>query len=173
MFDEVFGLPAHPLIVHGAVVLGPLLCLAALGYALLPRFRAQLGWLAVALAVAAPLATFAAVQSGAELLERSPAQARGRMATHQDLGQTALWFVIPLGLVVLEDDRGYFPPYDAVPVLHAGRAAREPDLASAVDALAGRIDAATMRRMNHAVDGERRAPAAVAREFLREAGLIR
>ncbi|HET7293983.1 MAG TPA: ABC transporter permease/substrate-binding protein [Vicinamibacteria bacterium] len=70
------------------------------------------------------------------------------------------------GLVVLEDDRRYFPPYEAVPVLNARRAAAEPGLGHAVDELAGRIDAAAMRRMNHAVDGEHRSPAAVAREFL-------
>ena len=47
--------------------------------------------------------------------------------------------------------------------------AAHPGLAEALAALAGRIDAAAMRRMNHAVDGEHRAPAEVAREFLRVA----
>jgi osmoprotectant transport system permease protein len=71
-------------------------------------------------------------------------------------------------LVVLEDDRRYFPPYDAVIV---GRADldRDPAITRARAALAGRIDAAAMRRMNLAVDGAHRAPADVAREFLEAA----
>ena len=73
------------------------------------------------------------------------------------------------GLVVLEDDRAYFPPYEAVPILNTRRAAEEPRLLAALGALAGRIDAALMRRLNHAVDGEHRAPAEVAREWLRGA----
>jgi osmoprotectant transport system permease protein len=72
-----------------------------------------------------------------------------------------------LDLVVLEDDRGYFPPYDAVTVVNAGSLVAHPGLQGALDALVGRIDAATMGRMNHAVDGEHRGPAEVAREFLR------
>jgi osmoprotectant transport system substrate-binding protein/osmoprotectant transport system permease protein len=76
-------------------------------------------------------------------------------------------------LVVLEDDRGYFPPYDAVPVLNAASLARHPALGSALARLAGRVDEAAMRRLNLAVDGEHRAPAAVAREFLRGALLSR
>jgi glycine betaine/choline ABC-type transport system substrate-binding protein len=71
-----------------------------------------------------------------------------------------------LGLVVLEDDRHYFPPYDAVPVMNEARLALHPGLAEAVSALSGRFDERTMRRLNYAVDREHRAPAAVAREFL-------
>ena len=74
------------------------------------------------------------------------------------------------GLVVLEDDKHYFPPYEAVPVLNARRAAKEPGLLRAVGELAGRIDADAMRRLNHAVDGEHRSPADVAREFLAKIG---
>jgi glycine betaine/choline ABC-type transport system substrate-binding protein len=66
-------------------------------------------------------------------------------------------------LLVLEDDRRYFPPYDAVTV---ARAARAPEIRFALGGLAGRIDAAAIRRMNLAVDGGHRAPADVAREFL-------
>lgn len=70
------------------------------------------------------------------------------------------------GLRVLEDDRRYFPPYDAVPVANVASLARHPGLREALDSLAGRIDAASMRRMNHAVDGEHRAPRDVARELV-------
>jgi glycine betaine/choline ABC-type transport system substrate-binding protein len=78
-----------------------------------------------------------------------------------------------LKLVVLEDDRRYFPPYDAVPVTRPASLERHPGLDGVLGALAGRIDEATMRRLNYAVDGERRDPAQVAREFLRESGLLR
>jgi osmoprotectant transport system permease protein len=70
------------------------------------------------------------------------------------------------GLRVLEDDRGYFPPYDAVPVANAASLARHAGLREALESLAGRIDASAMRRMNHAVDGEHRAPRDVARAFV-------
>jgi osmoprotectant transport system permease protein len=77
------------------------------------------------------------------------------------------------GLVVLEDDRRHFPPYDAVPILGARGVQRHPGLREALALLAGRIDADAMRRMNYAVDGQRRDPAQVAREFLGGAGLVR
>jgi glycine betaine/choline ABC-type transport system substrate-binding protein len=70
------------------------------------------------------------------------------------------------GLRVLEDDRRYFPPYDAVAVMNAARLDAHPGLQSAMAELTGRISEEAMRRMNYAVDGEHRAPAAVAREFL-------
>jgi len=71
------------------------------------------------------------------------------------------------GLVVLEDDGRYFPPYEAVPVMNAARLAGTPGLGEAIAALAGRLDPATMRRLNHAVDAQHRDPAQVAREWLR------
>ena len=69
-------------------------------------------------------------------------------------------------LVMLGDNRRYFPPYDAAPVLRSTTLAAHPELRDAVMSLAGRIPIAEMRRMNHAVDAERRDPADVVREFL-------
>jgi len=74
-------------------------------------------------------------------------------------------------LVVLEDDRHYFPPYDAVPIVNTASLAGHPGIEGALGALAGRIDETAMRRMNLAVDGAHRSPAVVAREFLRDSGL--
>ncbi len=71
-----------------------------------------------------------------------------------------------LQLSVLADDRQYFPVYDAVPVARTAVLLRHPDLDAALRALAHRLDAETMRRLNAAADSERRAPAEVAREFL-------
>jgi osmoprotectant transport system substrate-binding protein/osmoprotectant transport system permease protein len=87
------------------------------------------------------------------------------------VGNATDGLIAALGLVVLVDDRHYFPPYDAVPILNRGSRDAHPRLEEAIAALAGRIDEDTMRRMNYAVDGEHRAPAEVAREFLRRAGL--
>jgi osmoprotectant transport system substrate-binding protein len=74
--------------------------------------------------------------------------------------------IAALGLAVLEDDRHYFPPYEAVPILRAQTAERHPEIASAVRDLAGHISADQMRRMNYAVDGQHRDAAEVMKEFL-------
>jgi osmoprotectant transport system permease protein len=69
-------------------------------------------------------------------------------------------------VVLLEDDRGVIPPYDAL-VLVSGRFARErPAAFAALRGLAGAIDRAAMQRMNDAVDAAGRSPAEVAREFV-------
>jgi osmoprotectant transport system substrate-binding protein len=77
-----------------------------------------------------------------------------------------------LGLAVLDDDRHYFPPYDAVPVVRPELLSRCPAAQDAFDHLAGRITADEMRRMNYAVDGEKRDAAIVAREFLQQKKLV-
>ena len=79
--------------------------------------------------------------------------------------------IATLNLVTLEDDRRYFPPYEAVPLVRAEALRRHPKLRPALDRLAGKIDADTMRRINREVDGKRRDPAEVAREFLQSIGL--
>ncbi len=81
-------------------------------------------------------------------------------------GDATAGLIEALDLAVLEDDRHYFPPYDAVPVLYAPTLLRHPEIGVALRRLSGRVDAAAMRRMNHAVDAQHREPAAVAREFL-------
>jgi osmoprotectant transport system substrate-binding protein len=69
------------------------------------------------------------------------------------------------GLVTLADDRHYFPPYQAVPLVRDEALARWPEIQAALDALAGRITADDMRAMNEAIDGQHRDPAEVVREF--------
>ncbi|MFZ1134032.1 MAG: glycine betaine ABC transporter substrate-binding protein [Candidatus Korobacteraceae bacterium] len=76
-----------------------------------------------------------------------------------------------LKLVVLEDDRHYFPPYDAVPIVRPELFQRFPAARAAFERLAGCISANDMRRMNYAVDGEKRDAAIVAREFLQQRNL--
>ena len=69
-------------------------------------------------------------------------------------------------LTMLQDDRHYFPPYDAAAVARASVLLAHPDLREALASLSGRITVADMRRMNQAVDAGHRDPADVAREFL-------
>ena len=88
------------------------------------------------------------------------------------VGSATDGLIAAMDLVVLEDDRHYFPPYDAVPVMNEASLRRHPGLLEAVESLGGRIDEKAMRRMNYAVDGEHRRPADVAREFLAGAGLL-
>jgi osmoprotectant transport system substrate-binding protein len=76
--------------------------------------------------------------------------------------------IAALGCVVLEDDRHYFPPYDAVPIARPQMLQAFPAARGVFERLAGRISAKQMRRMNFAVDGEKQDAAAVAREFLKE-----
>ena len=71
-------------------------------------------------------------------------------------------------VVLLEDDRGVIPPYDAI-VLAGARFARErPQVLAALRALGGAIDRARMQRLNLAVDGDGRSPAQVAAELVAE-----
>ena len=70
-----------------------------------------------------------------------------------------------LGLVALQDDRHYFPPYQAVPLVRSDSLRRWPQIANALHALAGKVTADDMRTMNEAVDGQHRDPAEVVREF--------
>lgn len=82
------------------------------------------------------------------------------------VGSTTDGLIAARGFVVLEDDRNYFPPYDAIPVASRTALERHPGLREAIESLAGRIDAGTMRRLNFEVDGRKRDPKEVAREFL-------
>jgi osmoprotectant transport system substrate-binding protein len=76
-----------------------------------------------------------------------------------------------LGLTVLVDDKHYFPPYQAVPLVRADALRRWPQIQTALDALAGKITADDMRSMNEAVDGQHRDPAEVVHEFRAKKGL--
>jgi len=73
-----------------------------------------------------------------------------------------------LDLFVLEDDRHYFPPYEAVPIVRQETIARHPEVLQAINQLAGAISDGDMRRLNYAVDGEHRDAKEVVREFLRK-----
>ncbi len=74
-------------------------------------------------------------------------------------------------LRVLADDRNYFPPYQAVPLVREEALRRWPQLRPALADLANRITADDMRAMNEAVDGQHRDAADVVREYRIKHGL--
>jgi glycine betaine/choline ABC-type transport system substrate-binding protein len=86
-------------------------------------------------------------------------------------GNSTDGLIAALGMVVLEDDRHYFPPYQAVTVVRGEALRQHPDLRSALDVLGGKISDDDMRRMNYAVDGEHRDPASIVRDFRRARSL--
>lgn len=89
------------------------------------------------------------------------------------VGSNTDGLIAALDLVVLEDDKHYFPPYEAVPIVRPSALAKYAQAREALLRLAGRITAEDMRHMNYAVDGEKKDAAVVARDFLLRKGLIR
>jgi len=81
-------------------------------------------------------------------------------------GDATAGLIKGLDLVRLEDNRHYFPPYDAVPVARAAMLLRYPQVRLALEGLAGRISAAQMQEMNYAADAQHENPADIARRFL-------
>jgi osmoprotectant transport system permease protein len=75
-------------------------------------------------------------------------------------------------LVVLEDDRGFFPPYEAAPLVRGATLRRHPEIAAVLGDLAGVLDAARMQRLNFRLQEGKESEEAVARDALRELGLL-
>ena len=86
-------------------------------------------------------------------------------------GNTTDGLIPALDLSVLDDDRHYFPPYEAVPIVRGEALARHPEVKAALDALAGKISDDDMRQLNYAVDGQHRDAKEVVRDFLHRKGL--
>ena len=78
-----------------------------------------------------------------------------------------------LDVLVLRDDKGYFPPYDCALAVRSKSLEANPPLRQALTELAGLFTDLTMRKLNYQVDGEHRPVRDVAEQFLREAGLLR
>jgi len=87
-------------------------------------------------------------------------------------GNTTDGLIPALDLFVLEDDRHYFPPYEAVPVMRQQTIQQHPEVAQVVAELAGKISDQEMQRLNYAVDGQHRDAKEVVHEFLRGKKLV-
>jgi glycine betaine/choline ABC-type transport system substrate-binding protein len=96
-----------------------------------------------------------------------PALEQGRVDVAA--GNSTDGLIAAMGLTVLEDDRRYFPPYEAAFIVR-GEAWKDPRVRRALEGLRGSIDEAAMRRMNAGIDRDGRQPRDVAREFLAAPG---
>ncbi len=82
------------------------------------------------------------------------------------VGSNTDGLIAALGLVVLEDNKHYFPPYEAVPIVRTETLQKYPQVRQVLSRLAGHISAEDMRRMNYAVDGEKKDAGVVVKEFM-------
>jgi osmoprotectant transport system permease protein len=71
-----------------------------------------------------------------------------------------------LKLTILKDDRRYFPPYEAVPILNRQSLQKYPQLRQVLEKLAGKINSSAMQKLNYEVDGQKRPVEAVVKAFL-------
>ncbi|WP_419886924.1 glycine betaine ABC transporter substrate-binding protein [Neobacillus niacini] len=76
------------------------------------------------------------------------------------------------GLKVLEDDKNFFPPYYAVPIVKEETLKEYPELKEALNSLAGKLTDDKMRALNYKVDSLKQSPRKVATDFLKEEGLL-
>lgn len=101
------GIPAHPLLVHAAVVFVPLLALLAIAYALVPFIRPHIRLVLGLLALATPITTLLAKLSGDAFLARLQDRDRvspeflPKLESHQRFGTLTLYATIVLALVTL------------------------------------------------------------------------
>ena len=86
-------------------------------------------------------------------------------------GNSTDGLIYAFGFSALEDDRHYFPPYEAVPVIRQEMLTNHPEVKQALDELTGKISEEEMRQLNYAVDGQHRNPTDVVREFLQKKNL--
>lgn len=107
MFGTILGIPAHPLLIHAAVVFIPLLIVGAIVYAAWPPFHPRIGWAVTALAIIAPIAALFAKLSGENLRDQliakkltSP-EILSKIAQHNSYGNSTWWWTLALGILTL------------------------------------------------------------------------
>lgn len=107
MFEEIGGIPMHPLLIHAAVVFVPLLALGAIGYAFVPFLRPHLRWALAGLAVAATGAAWFARLSGQAFFDRGVERKQITegfipvIQEHQRFGQMTSLYTTALGVLTL------------------------------------------------------------------------
>jgi hypothetical protein len=106
VFEQFLGIPAHPLIVHAAVVFVPLLALGTVVYAVLPGLRRHIRWAVIALAFVGPGAATLAKLSGDAFKQRLIGRGISgdiltKISQHQAYGDRTMWVTIALGVVAL------------------------------------------------------------------------
>lgn len=107
VFEELMGLPAHPLLVHAAVVFVPLLAILAAAYAFIPFIRPHVRWVLGLLAIVTPISALLAKLSGDAFFERLDSGGRitpefyPTLEAHQQLGNLTLYATIALAVLTL------------------------------------------------------------------------
>ena len=103
MFDTVFGLPVHALVLHVVVVLVPLAAAGVVGIAAVPRWRARFGVLVIAIATAGLAAVPVATRSGGKLEHRLGASGvvAKQINHHQLWGQRVIWPTLAMWLLAI------------------------------------------------------------------------
>lgn len=86
-------------------------------------------------------------------------------------GNTTDGLIPALDLFALEDDKHYFPPYEAVPVIREQTLQQHPEIKEALAELAGKISDQEMQQLNYAVEGQHRDVGEVVHAFLRKKSL--
>ena len=98
--ETIFGLPAHPLLVHIPVALIPLCAIGAIAMVISSTWRQRVGWVVVVIAGVAVVASQLAVGSG-ETLEEAMGEESQFLERHAELGETFVWFALVFFLAIL------------------------------------------------------------------------
>jgi uncharacterized membrane protein len=106
VFSYILGIPAHPLMIHFAIVFLVLLVAGSAVYALVPPLRSRIWWAVAGLAVAGPLAAWFAKMSGEKLFDllvaqKYPKEVMDQVNVHLDYGTKTLYFSLGLGVATL------------------------------------------------------------------------
>jgi hypothetical protein len=107
VFNTILGIPAHPLLIHAAVIFIPLLLVGAIVYAAWPPFHPRISWAVLALAIIAPFSALFAKLSGQDLrnqliskkLTTPPVLAK--IDQHNGYGNNTFWWTVGLGVFTL------------------------------------------------------------------------
>jgi len=106
VFNTILGIPAHPLLIHAAVVFIPLLIIGAIVFAVWPQSRSKIGWAVAALAIIGPISALFAKLSGQNLRqhlidEHFSGTILTKIDQHMSYGNMTLWWTIGLGVITL------------------------------------------------------------------------
>jgi uncharacterized membrane protein len=127
---SLFGLPAHPLLVHVPIVLIPLVAVGAV-LMLWPNLRAKIGWATVVLAGVATVFSFLAVGSGEQLEEAVENTSNEKLLeAHTSIGENIRIWILLLFLVLLAIM--LFDRYRAKAAAGDGPATRSPQRAKTI-----------------------------------------
>jgi glycine betaine/choline ABC-type transport system substrate-binding protein len=82
-------------------------------------------------------------------------------------GNSTDGLIAAIGAIVLEDDKHYFPPYEAAFVVRGQIWKNNADVREVLERLGGKLSAEAMRKLNAQLDKDKRRPEDVAKEFLK------